>query len=268
METFRSAGFRWGAEYSRADAAEPEPVMDSEALKQRLSCISTAWSLVVQAHTGHVDAATSAQNALMERYGGAVFRYLLGALRDPDAAADLSQDFALRFVRGDFRRADPERGRFRDYVRVSLSRMVSEYFRSRKRQPVALSPDAPDPSVYDSVPDSDQVFIASWREELLERTWQALSEANAAYHTVLLHRIDNPDAASGAMAGQLTLRLGKTVNAAWVRKTLQRAHEKFADLLLEEVARSLGASETEAVRAELEELDLLKYCRSALERRQ
>ncbi len=241
--------------------------MEPRVLDERLSRISTMWTLVVQAHTGTADAVAVAQNELMQRYGGAIYRYLLGALRDADAAAELSQEFALRFVRGNFHRASPERGRFRDYVRASLSRLVSEYHRQRRRRPVLLSPDAPVPAFEDSSADGDSAFLASWRAELLERTWQAISEANAAYHAVLLCRIDNPEAASAAMAEWLSERLKKTVNAAWVRKTLQRAHEKFADLLVDEVARSLGASESEAIAEELRTLDLLKYCRSAMQRR-
>jgi RNA polymerase sigma-70 factor (ECF subfamily) len=241
--------------------------MKPKVVDERLSRISTMWTLVFQAHAGPTDAITAAQNELMRRYGGAVYRYLLGALRDPDAAADLSQEFALRFVRGDFRRADPERGRFRDYLRVSLSRLVSEHHRRRKRRPILLSPDAPEPAVEDPSLDADEAFIASWREELLERAWQGLSEANAAYHAVLLYRIDHSEASSAQMAEQLSERLQKTVNAAWVRKTLQRAHEKIADLLVEEVARSLGTGELGPVSEELQALDLLKYCRSALERR-
>jgi RNA polymerase sigma-70 factor (ECF subfamily) len=247
--------------------------MKRDGPDERLSRISTVWTQVFEAHAGQASEAGSAeraqaaQNALMRRYGGAVHRYLLGALRDEDAAAELSQEFALRFLRGDFRRADPERGRFRDYVRVSLSRLVSEHYRKRNRQPAALSPNAPEPAVEDSGFDADRSFIASWREELLERTWQTLSDANAAFYTVLLHRIDHPDDASAQLAEQLTARLGKPINAAWVRKTLQRAHEKFADLLVDEVARSLQSTELERLRDELEELELLKYCGSALERR-
>lgn len=241
--------------------------MQRETPDDRLSRISTLWTMVFEAHAGRAGGAAAAQNALMHRYGGAVHRYLLGALRDADAAAELSQEFALRFLRGDFRRADPERGRFRDYVRVSLSRLASEYHRKQKRKPAPLSSDAPDPAVEDSGCDDDRAFIASWREELLERTWQALAEANLAFHTVLLHRIDHPDASSAQMAEQLTALLGKAVNAAWVRKTLQRAHDKFADLLVEEVARSLQTAESEPLREELEELELLKYCGAALERR-
>jgi len=145
--------------------------------------------------------------------------------------------------------------------------LVSEYHRARKRRPAPLSPDAPEPAAEDSAFDDDRAFIASWREELLERTWQALAEANPAFYTVLLHRIDHADASSAQMAEQLAARLGKAVNAAWVRKTLQRAHEKFADLLVEEVARSLETAEPEALREELEVLELLKYCGAALERR-
>jgi hypothetical protein len=69
------------------------------------------------------------------------------------------------------------------------------------------------------------------------------------------------------MAEQLSARLGKTVNSPWVRKTLQRARDKFADLLVEEVARSLQTTEKEALQGELKALELLKYCGSALERR-
>ena len=242
--------------------------MSREPHEERLSRIQTAWTMVFQAHAGAEGDAAAAQNALMLRYGGAVYRYLLGALRDADAAADVAQEFALRFVRGDFRRADPERGRFRDYLKVSLGRLVADYFRERKRRPQAIAPDAPEPAAPDaSAADFDREFLANWREELLERSWKALAAANPSYHTVLLFRIDHVGVGSAEMAEKLSERLGKPVNAAWVRKTLQRAHEKFTDLLLDEVTCSLGAPSPDALRDELEALDLLKYCRSGLERR-
>jgi DNA-directed RNA polymerase specialized sigma24 family protein len=58
-----------------------------------------------------------------------VYRYLLKALRDPEAAAEQSQEFALRFVRSDFKEADPERGRFRDFLRTVLYHLVVNYYR-------------------------------------------------------------------------------------------------------------------------------------------
>src|SRR5262245_41794459 len=97
---------------------------DPEKVHERLSRITTLWSLVYEAHGDAADAAKAAQHRLMDRYGGAAHRYLLGALRDADAADDLFQDFSLRFLRGDFRNADPERGRFRDFVKTALFHLI------------------------------------------------------------------------------------------------------------------------------------------------
>jgi hypothetical protein len=99
---------------------------------------------------------------------------------------------------------------------------------------------------------------------LLDRTWQALAAANPTYHAVLLLRIDNPEAPSAWLAERLSEQLGKAVDAAWVRKTLQRAHRKYARLLVQEVKASLPEPTQQEVRQELLDLDLLKYCRSAL----
>ena len=82
-----------------------------------------------------------ARAALVHRYRGAIYRYLLGAVRNPDVADDLAQDFALRLVRGDFRNADPERGRFRDLVKTVLFHLIVDYQRRQKAQPRALPPD-------------------------------------------------------------------------------------------------------------------------------
>src|SRR4051794_27957157 len=82
-----------------------------------LSLIETRWSLILQAHQGQGDAASDARKQLIGNYFEAVERYLVRITRDPDLAADLAQEFAVRFLRGDFCRADSRRGRFRDYVK-------------------------------------------------------------------------------------------------------------------------------------------------------
>jgi len=82
----------------------------------RLSQIETAWSIVRRAHGDESIAARSAQEQLLDQYGSAIQRYLLGALRDATAADDVYQDFAVRFVRGDFHNASQDRGRFRSFL--------------------------------------------------------------------------------------------------------------------------------------------------------
>jgi RNA polymerase sigma-70 factor (ECF subfamily) len=240
--------------------------MDAHELEQRLSRIATQWTMVFRAHQAPPDDAGAARRRLMERYSGAAYRYLLGAVRDADVAADLCQDFAVRFLRGDFHRAAKERGRFRDYLKTALIHLVTDYHRARQAWPQGL-PDDPAAPPRASSAQEDASFLQNWRDELLERTWQALAAEQPTYHAVLKLRIAEPELPSSAMAERLTRELGKPMTAANVRKALQRAHDRFADLLLEEIACSLDTHETEALRAELTELDLLKYCAHALERR-
>jgi RNA polymerase sigma-70 factor (ECF subfamily) len=238
--------------------------MVSNTPTERLSRIETHWSMLFQAHTGPVPEAQAACRALMARYGGAAYRYLLGAVRDADVADDLTQEFALRFLRGDFQRADPERGRFRDYLKTALIHLVRDYWRARQRWPGAMGHEPAAPDV--PAPDPERGFLHVWRQELLAKTWNALAELNPAAHTALRLRVHNPEMPSAQLAERLAAQLGKPVNAAWVRKTLQRAHHRFAALLLDEVARSLPAATPQGLRRELENLDLLRYCRTALER--
>src|SRR6266545_3004593 len=103
--------------------------MNPPDLNQRLSRIATLWSVVFEAHSDEKADADLARRRLLMRYHAPVYRYLLGATRDEDAAGDLCQEFAIRFLRGDFQRADPQRGRFRDYVKKALVNLVNDFHR-------------------------------------------------------------------------------------------------------------------------------------------
>lgn len=238
--------------------------MSQESVDQRLSHITTLWTLLQDAHGEPADARFAAQRLLMQRYCRAVYRYLAGALRDDEAAMELFQEFALRFLRGDFHRADPERGRFRDYVKTALIHLVSEHHRARRAQPGPLPAEVAAPSEPD---DSDARFLASWREELINRSWQALEKAKPAYHVVLLFHVQQPEAAASEAAAQLTAHFGKSFTADHARVVLHRARHKFGDLLLAEVAESLESPTEDQLLHELEALGLRKLCVDALKRR-
>jgi RNA polymerase sigma-70 factor (ECF subfamily) len=238
----------------------------------RLNEISTYWSMLQDANRLTIDVARQAQRRLLERYGGAVRRYLLGALRDPDAAEELFQEFALLLVHGDLRGADRQRGRFRDFVKGVLFHLIARHHRQRKRRPHSLPPDHPEPAVEpEELPDQEDAFRASWRAELLARSWAALEaqekETGQPFYTVLRYRADNPAAPSAKMAEDLGARLGRPLTAAGVRKTLERARDRFAELLLDEIVHTLGAPTAEQLEEELIELNLLEHCRDALGRR-
>lgn len=94
----------------------------------------------------------------------------------------------------------------------------------------------------------DQPFLDKWREELLARTWEALEELQTRtgqpYYTALRRKTEQPQVRSAQLASQLG-----------------------ADLLVEEVGRSLQSSDPAALEEELLALNLLPYCQTALERR-
>ena len=241
--------------------------MKSDSRESRLSQISTPWALLGRAHRAAGDRAAHARRLLLQRYCGAAYRYLRGALGNDDAAGDLLQEFVLRFLRGDFRRADPGSGRFRDYLKAALGHLVADYYRHRRAQPQPLPaaiherPSAAEPA------DDDATFLRSWREELVNRTWMAMAEANPTYYAVLMFHLEYPDLPSAGAAERLSARLGRPFTAAHVRVTLQRAREKFAELLLDEVAHSLGACTEAELVQELQAVRLSKLCAPALKRR-
>ncbi len=68
------------------------------------------------------------------------------------------------------------------------------------------------------------------------------------------------------MAQALGTQLGKKLTAAGVRQTLHRAREKFAELLIQEVSRSIDDPTHERVEEELIDLGLQSYCRSAFKK--
>ena len=239
--------------------------------ENRLSLISTLWSLVGQAHQGAEEAARSARQQLLERYGGAVRRYLRKVLRNADAADEVFQEFALQVLHGELRSADPNRGRFRNFVKGTLFHLIADYCKQRRQWPRPLPAGDAEPAAPADELEPDRQFADSWRDELLARAWAALAENESRtgqlFYAVLRFRAENPLLRSPQMARHLTAYLGKPFTAACVRQVLHRAREKFADLLLDEVAHSLEKPTPERLAQELIELGLYDHCRPALERR-
>src|SRR5215467_9141490 len=110
----------------------------------------------------------------------------------------------------------------------------------------------------------DDQLLATWRRSLLDMTWSALEEYQRAHKgsvsfTLLRLRADFPDDDSEQLAARLSDVLGRKVRADAVRQQLRRARLRFAQLLLEEVARGLDDPTPERVEEELVEIGLMDY---------
>lgn len=247
--------------------------MASDDVSERLSRLGTRLTIWAQAHQGAGEAAIVARQQLLLRYYGAVYRYLSSMVRDPAAAEELTQEFAVRVLRGDFKHFDPQRGRFRDFLKVAVRHLVIDYWKQQKRRheinPQPLPPgEAEAVAEAPSDADLDQSFVVKWKEELLDRTWEALAAhekaSGHAYYTVLRCKTNQPEARSGQLAALVSAKLRRTVTADNLRQLLHRARKRFAELLVDEVARSLDTTEPEQIAEELIALGLLSYCRSAV----
>ncbi len=205
------------------------------------------------------------------RYYGAAFRYFLGILRDLDEATELTQAFAERFLRGDFKRHDPERGRFRDFLKKSLRHMVIDHWRKKKGH-AETAPLPSDQMVSADWPgfQDEETLLRACQEDVLARTWEALAredkKGDTTLHTILKFKIAHPDMRTRAMAKQLGPMLKKPMSDDSLRQALHRARSRFAELLLEEVAVLLGTRDRQKLEDELVDLKLLDYCRSGLDR--
>ena len=236
-----------------------------------LSRIETLWSVVRGGSPDRPNAA-DAQRQLLNRYGGSVRRYLQACLQDQDAVDEVYQEFALRLVRGDFRNADQSRGRFRNYVKSVVYRLMIDHHRGqakrRAQTPLQHDPEAPPAGASDSDLDAD--FTKSWRDELLAQAWAALAEAEQGggppHHAALQLRVEHPDWSSNELAAELGRTLGRELQSGAVRVMIHRARERFSDAVISVVADSLEQASLDAIEAELLELDLMTYCRAALAR--
>jgi RNA polymerase sigma-70 factor (ECF subfamily) len=244
--------------------------------------VPTHWSRVFQAQATQGDCAAQARGELLVRYHEAIQRYLRAELRDEHAAGKLYSDFAVRVLEVDpfLKRADPERGRFRDYLKAVLRRMVFDYYRARGRESNKrvelvpgsdLEPVAPEPEP----PEEEGKFTECWRQELVNQSWRGLEEAEKRtgqpYATALRIQ-EKQELRSAQLAEQLSATLGRPFTAAGVRQLVRRGRVLFGELLVREVARSLIEQPGEVVskeRLEQELIDLgllFSYCKEALER--
>jgi RNA polymerase sigma factor (sigma-70 family) len=235
----------------------------------RISRIQTRWSILAAAHQGEMsDVACRARAELAGRYVGAIYRYLTKIMNNPAEAEDVAHDVILRLMEGRFAGADPSRGRFRDYLKTVIRNAVHDH---RKKQSRSERVGLPDEQV---IPSREMQSVISFedglRTDLLNRAWTALdayeSNSGKPYASLLRLRLQDPDGDSQQLALFLADKIQKTVSETGARKVLQRAREKLAELLIDELRTMLPHEDRSLSRleSELADLQLLDLCRRAL----
>lgn len=218
-----------------------------------LDQISTRWSFIHD------------PEQFVERYAPAIRRYLEALIRNPDDAEEVAQEFFLKALRHGFAAANPDRGRFRDYLKIAVRNAAMSHLR-RRPVPRAGAFDVTQLSVSD---DAERAWLSDWKQCTLERAWRALEKhqqrfPDNVYYTVLRLAVDHPDEDSKALAARVSAAMGRPVTPEAYRKQLSRARRVFAEMLLLEVRQTLERPTPEAIETELTEVGLMEHVRDFL----
>jgi len=227
---------------------------------------STMWTQVHQAGAPGGDAVLrrGALNGLIERYWKPVYWYLrLSQNRDDAAARDLAQAFFLHLLETDVvAKADPDRGRFRNFLKTSLKNYVVDAGRIEN----ALRRGGDTLKIPLEDVDAGGGSLAAGRElgpeQMFEREWRAALVHNAIeavrrrfigtdreiYFEVF--RAFNVEGAEQISYTGLAERFH--ISEDDVRNYLRVARREFKDAVVAEIRETVGSGEE--LESELNEL--------------
>ena len=213
-----------------------------------LNRISTRWTAV------------NNPTLFVKRYGRAIRKYLSTLIHDPNDAEEVEQEFMLRMIQKGFHTADSNKGKFRYYLVTIVRNAAMQWLCRRNQVPMSIEGLERMP-----VSDASQLeWTSDWRKCILKAAWKSLDKyqkrtTNNLFCTVLRASAQFPDVDSPTLAKQISEQTGQQLTPEAFRKQLSRARKRFADLIVQEVARTLVEPTLDGIKDELNCLDLMKY---------
>ncbi len=213
---------------------------------------TTHWSVVLAAGDTHSPASSAALERLCQGYWFPIYAHFRRRGRNPDDAAELTQDlFATLLRRDGLRSVGPERGRFRTYLLTVADRLLCDQHAAEtalKRgggvRPLELDALSAEER-YALEPHSDEspdhAFDRQWAMVLLERALGRLAEEQSARDDAAVFERLKTFLASEAEPGEygrLASELGLTPNT--VAKRVERLRERYRELVLAEAMQTVG----------------------------
>lgn len=212
---------------------------------------TTRWTRVCLAKSDSEDGRRALAD-LCDAYYEPVVAYLRRALRDADAARDMSHAFfASVLAGGAIQSADPERGRFRFYLLGAVKHFLSHQREAQQRQrrgggvaPLSLDAATEGMPALDVADDErmspDAVFDRQWAVTVLARAMDALQAGCAAEGKSDLFDTLRPwllgESAYGDQAAAASA-LGMNANA--LKTAVHRMRHRFRQCVKSEVAGTL-----------------------------
>lgn len=217
-----------------------------------LRSVSTQWSQLSNVHS------------FVLRYADPMRSYLERLLASQDDAEEVLQRLLVKMLENGFRRATPDRGKFRHY----LIRSVRNEARSWQREQGRRGSCAGELLSEVSVAEQEQ-WDLDWHASLIDRAWESLLVHEETYrgslcHTVLTLATDSSQATSEQLAQRVSEQVGRELSGEAYRKQLSRARRLFAESIVQDVSQTLDAPSPEDLIGELAELKLMQFVKAYL----
>ena len=233
----------------------------------RSNFLTTQWGLVAAASAERATEARVALEELYRLYSYPVYAFIRRRGYSRHDAQDLTQDFFVHLLeKGTLGRADPLRGRFRNFLLGTLDHFLAhaaERAGAGKRgggcQWVFLDADTAEDRYQLAAPEgltAEKLFDARWATALVEATFARLRgelEAEGKGHlfeSLQGFLLGREEASYQQVASTLSFSLGA------LKTAIHRLRGRYRALLREEVARTVASP------AEVD--DELRYLRAAL----
>jgi RNA polymerase sigma factor (sigma-70 family) len=200
---------------------------------------TTSWSLVFAARSSDQQTSLNALAQLCERYRPAVLAYVKNLCENAHDADDLTQDFFTKLLEQRIdTRADPDRGRFRSFLKVSVANFFHSQLDMQRTQKRSAHKDLPEPA---GTQTPEQAFNHAWTKVVLARSLDRLREEALASNKLKLFHAMSPFLLEGAghkelneIAGQYGLRANTL--AVGLFRMKQRLRELIRAELFETVS--------------------------------
>lgn len=230
---------------------------------------TTRWTLVIAAGDPRRKEARSALVSLCENYWYPLYAYLRRRGFPADQAQDLTQEFFMRVLEGRYLdRADPEKGRFRSFLLVSMKFFVADEAdrqRALKRGGGAVEPlELPSGEeryqrepAHDETP--ERIFERHWALSVLDRVVEKLRDEFVQhghpehFERLKVFLLGQSDAPYSALAREMNASEGA------LKVAIHRLRKRYRDLFRQEIA------DTVADPADVE--SELRYLAAALSRK-
>ncbi len=232
----------------------------SPAGEQTSRFAATDWSLVLAAGGTNADSVRPAMGRLLEAYWYPLYAFVRRKGRNPDDAADITQEFLTRLIERNFLSlADPTKGKFRTFLLTALERFLVDVRRRETREKrgggravLSLSMlDAEDryrlePADVEALT-PEQIFERRWAITLLEQALKRLEQESAAAGRGPLFAALRPvlageptDGSYVEIAGALGMKEGA------LKTAVHRLRRRFGAILRTEIASTVaGPAEIE-----------------------